>query len=55
MSEHLEWQRTTAIKKVAEEQDGENAPPIATSFAAAARYVGADVAAVERWWRGRGR
>jgi hypothetical protein len=55
VSEQTEWKRTTAIRKVEEDQRAENPPPLAHSIAAAARYVGADVAEVERWWRGRGR
>lgn len=54
MTDQPAWQRETAIRKVREEQQGENPPPIATSYAAAARYVGASPADVERWWKGRG-
>ena len=55
MSEHAAWQRETAIRKMAAEQDAPNPPPLAQSVAAAARYVGATPADVERWWRGRAR
>jgi hypothetical protein len=55
MSEHVEWQRRTSIRKVEEDQRVPSPPPLAQSIAAAARYVGASSADVERWWRGRGR
>lgn len=53
MTEHRKWQETTSLKRVAAEQDGENPPPIAHSIAAAARYVGAEIEDVRRWWYGR--
>jgi hypothetical protein len=50
-----EWKRTTAIRKVGEDQAVPNPPPLVHSCAAAARYVGASTAEVEAWWQRRGR
>lgn len=53
-SEQREWQRTTAIRKIEEDQAGNDRQPLRNSFAFAARYVGASIAEVERWWNARG-
>jgi hypothetical protein len=50
-----EWKRTTALRKVTDEQAAENPPPLPHSIAAAARYVGASAGEVEGWWQRRGR
>lgn len=55
MAEHQDWQKRTAIQKIELEQRQDQAPPLAHSISAAARYVGAEAAEVERWWNGRGR
>lgn len=54
MSEHQTWQRETAVRRIRNEQDGPNPPPLRISIASAATYVDASVAQVEAWWRGRG-
>jgi hypothetical protein len=53
-SEHETWKRETAIRKVAEQQDGANPPPLRHSFGDAPRFVGASIRQVEQWWQGRG-
>lgn len=55
MSEHLDWQRRTSIRRIQADQDNEAPPPLAQSIVAAARYVGAEPSKVEAWWNGRGR
>lgn len=55
MSEHQDWQRETAIRRIAEEQSADSPPPLPQSIAAAARYVGATPVEIDRWWKGRGR
>lgn len=55
MTEHREWQRTTALRKVEEDQAAEPRQPLRNSFAYAARFVGVPIAQVERWWNGRDR
>lgn len=55
VSEHLEWQRQTSIRRIQADQDSETPPPLAQSIVAAARYVGAEPSKVEAWWNGRGR
>lgn len=54
-SEHTQWQRATAIRKVEEDQAAEPDQPLRNSFAYAARYTGASLSQVEEWWNARGR
>jgi hypothetical protein len=53
--DQTDWKRATAVRRIEDDQRAETPPPVAHSIAAAARYVGAEPAEVERWWRGRGR
>ena len=54
MTDQQTWKRETAIRKVQEDQAANAPQPLRNSFAVAARYVGASISEVERWWRGRG-
>lgn len=51
MSDQIEWKRRTSIRKVEEDQASVPAPPLRNSFSVAARYVGASIADVQRWWQ----
>lgn len=55
MSEHIEWQRSTAIRRIEEARQQSPEPPLARLISEVAGYVGASTADVERWWNGRGR
>ncbi|HEX5183604.1 MAG TPA: hypothetical protein VFW19_10690 [Allosphingosinicella sp.] len=54
-SEHREWQRETALRKIDEARQQSPAPPFARLFADAAAYVGTEPGVVEDWWKRRGR
>lgn len=48
MSEHQDWQRATALRRF---QSADDQIPRSVRIAAAAAYVGCNIADVERWLR----
>lgn len=55
MSEHKDWQRTTAVSRIEEARRQSTDQPMNRLYLDAAAYVGASVSDVEKWWKGRQR